>query len=196
MKNKRKDKNIKRGKILNFTSSLSGAMGFLGGYQICHNVCLGIIALLSIIGITLVGMPLLFLTKVAIPFWIAAFFLFLISLFFYFRNKCISKNLLLFNGGIIIAGVPFNFMKDFFVYLWIIGGGIVLLSILFFIKDKIKNNKKYFQCEECKLKYKEKKWAEKCEFWCKKYKSCNLKIIKHANGFFFLKKKSYNVKEN
>ncbi|HIH08497.1 MAG: hypothetical protein J4224_03105 [Candidatus Diapherotrites archaeon] len=37
-----------------------------------------------------------------------------------------------------------------------------------------------FQCEECKLKYKEKSWAEKCEAWCKAHKSCNLEIIRHA----------------
>lgn len=130
------NKDIKKGKAITITSSVSGVMGFLGGYQVCHNVCLGIIALLSIIGITLVGMPLLFLTKVAIPFWIAASFLFIISLFFYLRSKCISKNLLLFNGGIIIAGVPFNALKDFLLFFWIIGGSIILISIVLFIKDK------------------------------------------------------------
>ena len=76
------NQNVKKGKALTVTSSVSGVMGFLGGYQVCHNICLGIIALLSIIGITLVGMPLLFLTKVAVPFWIAATFLFVISLIF------------------------------------------------------------------------------------------------------------------
>lgn len=42
------------------------------------------------------------------------------------------------------------------------------------------NNKEPYQCLECGLKYKEKKWVEKCEIWCKKNKSCNLEIIKHA----------------
>ena len=132
-----KDKDVKSEKVLNFTSSLSGTMGFLGGYQVCHNVCLGIIALLSLIGITLVGMPLLFLTKIAIPFWIAAVMLFLISLIFYFRIKCISKNLLLFNGGIIIAGIPFIQFKDFTFVFWIIGGILIIVSLLLYIKDKI-----------------------------------------------------------
>ncbi|MBI2004324.1 hypothetical protein HYS72_02555 [Candidatus Pacearchaeota archaeon] len=142
-KRQKKKKDVKKGKALAFTSSVSGVMGFLGGYQVCHNVCLGIIALLSLVGITLVGMPLLFLTKVAVPFWIAAFFLFFISLFFYLKNKCISKNLLLLNGGIIIAGVPFSFMKDFFVYLWIIGGSFVLLSIVLLIKNKLIKNRTF-----------------------------------------------------
>jgi hypothetical protein len=40
------------------------------------------------------------------------------------------------------------------------------------------NNK--YQCEQCKLFFKDKKTAQKCENWCKKYKSCNLDIIKEA----------------
>lgn len=36
------------------------------------------------------------------------------------------------------------------------------------------------QCPECGLKYQKKEWADKCEAWCKKHKSCNLDIIKHA----------------
>lgn len=43
-----------------------------------------------------------------------------------------------------------------------------------------KNKKSYFLCEECKLRYKEEQWAEKCEKWCKEYHSCNLYIAKHA----------------
>ncbi len=41
-------------------------------------------------------------------------------------------------------------------------------------------NNQFYQCPECGLEYKEKEWAEKCEMWCKKYKSCNLEITKHA----------------
>lgn len=40
--------------------------------------------------------------------------------------------------------------------------------------------KTYFQCSECGLYYKNKDMAKKCENFCKKYKSCNLDIIKHA----------------
>ncbi|MBI4149330.1 hypothetical protein HY491_02700 [Candidatus Woesearchaeota archaeon] len=134
---------IFREKILSISSSVSGIMGFLGGYQVCHTICLGIIALLSVIGITLVGMPLLFLTKVAIPFWIAASFLFLVSLYFYFKSRCISKSLILFNGGIIIAGIPFGALREFSSLFLVIGGSIVLISIVLFIKDKTTKNKSY-----------------------------------------------------
>lgn len=36
------------------------------------------------------------------------------------------------------------------------------------------------RCPECGFEYREKEWAEKCEVWCKKYKSCNLEITKQA----------------
>ena len=45
----------------------------------------------------------------------------------------------------------------------------------------VKNKKiSGYKCGECKMLYKNKILAKKCEEWCKKYKSCNLKIIKHA----------------
>jgi len=43
-----------------------------------------------------------------------------------------------------------------------------------------KGGKKYYKCKECGLLYLDKEIMEKCQKWCSKYKSCNLKIIKHA----------------
>ena len=37
-----------------------------------------------------------------------------------------------------------------------------------------------YECPECKLKYREKKWAKACEMWCHEHKSCNLEITAHA----------------
>jgi len=48
------------------------------------------------------------------------------------------------------------------------------------VKIKLKNNKKYFICEECSFAYKEKAIAMECEDWCKKHQSCNTEITKHA----------------
>jgi hypothetical protein len=41
-----------------------------------------------------------------------------------------------------------------------------------------KDNKKYYQCEECGHIYETEELANKCEEWCKEHKSCNLKIVK------------------
>lgn len=132
-----KMKNFITEKAATLSSSLSGTLSFLGGYQVCHNVCLGIIALLAIIGITVVGMPLLFLQKVAIPFWTVAVLLFGVTLALYFKKKCISKNLLVLNSGIIMAGIPFKAVQNYRVMFWIVGGTLVVLSLLFYIKGKI-----------------------------------------------------------
>ncbi len=42
------------------------------------------------------------------------------------------------------------------------------------------NNKELYQCEECSFHYQDKAIAEKCEEWCKEYKSCNIEITSHA----------------
>jgi hypothetical protein len=43
-----------------------------------------------------------------------------------------------------------------------------------------KKVKDLFLCEECNLLYKEEELAQKCEEWCREYKTCNLEISKHA----------------
>lgn len=37
-----------------------------------------------------------------------------------------------------------------------------------------------FTCPECGLRYADEETARRCEAWCRKHKSCNLEIIKHA----------------
>ena len=128
-------------KISSAGSIASSITSFFGGYQVCHNVCLGIIAFLSILGITITGMPLLFLQKVAVPFWIAAVVLLFITLILYLKKKCISRNLIILNTGVIIAGVPFSSVQDYSKIFWIIGGAVVLISITLFIKDRISRRK-------------------------------------------------------
>ncbi len=44
---------------------------------------------------------------------------------------------------------------------------------------KTKKSKLYV-CTVCGFLYEEKELAQKCEEWCKTYKSCNLEITKHA----------------
>ena len=42
------------------------------------------------------------------------------------------------------------------------------------------NETTLFQCEECKLTYRDRETAEKCQAWCREHNSCNLEIIKDA----------------
>lgn len=133
-------KNLKE-KIVGATGSVSGAASILGSWQICHNICLGLIALLSLIGITVVGMPLQFFTEIAVPMWLAAAGLLVVTILIYLKKPCISKNLIIINSGLIIAGVPFQMFQPYSLLLWIIGGTAVAIGIYFFIRDRTKGKK-------------------------------------------------------
>ncbi len=133
-------KNLKE-KAIGATGSVSGAASILGSWQVCHNICLGIIALLGIIGITVVGMPLEFFTKIAIPMWTIAVILLFIIIAVYLKKPCISKNLIIINSGLIIAGIPFQPLQKFSVFFWTVGGILVLLGVSFFIRDKIQKKR-------------------------------------------------------
>ena len=124
-------------KFLSLFSGLSGGLSFLGGWQVCHNLCLGIIALLSMIGIAVVGMPLLFLTQYAVYFWSIAVLLLVPTLIMYWKNrKCMSNKLILFNVGIVIASMPFASLQAYQIAFWFIGGILIASSIWMFLKSR------------------------------------------------------------
>ena len=130
----KKNRRSRKGKGFATASGISGVFSFLGGWQLCHNLCLAVIAMLSVIGITVTGMPLLFLTQYAIYFWSAALIFLIPTIFMYFRNCCMSKNLLLFNIGIIVLSVPF--IQELNPVFWVIGGVIILISIFSYLKGR------------------------------------------------------------
>ncbi len=130
-------------KVTSISGSLSGALSFLGSYQVCHAVCLWIITILSLLGITIVGMPLIFLQKVAVPFWSLAVILLAFSFIVYIKKKCLSKKLLILNTGLIVAGMPFSQLQDYSKYFMLVGGILVLISLILFIKDKLQGRKKW-----------------------------------------------------
>jgi hypothetical protein len=121
-------------RLVGATGSVSGVASILGSWQVCHNVCLGLIALLSIVGITLTGMPLSFLTKVAVPLWSVAVILLGITFYLYKRLGCVSKGLLVLNTGLITAGVPF--FEKFQLAFWVLGGIIAVYGIFLLITTK------------------------------------------------------------
>lgn len=148
MKRKTSNKNNKtyKEKFLGLFSGLSGSLSFLGGWQVCHNICLGIIAALSLIGITIVGMPLLFLQQYNVYFWSAAVLLIIPTGIMYWKNrKHMSNKLILFNSGIIIAAVPFIELQDYMVFFWLIGGALIFYSALMLVKRHFKPSKVRFK---------------------------------------------------
>ena len=133
-------RNIKE-RAIGAAGSVSGIASILGSWQACHSVCLALVGFLSILGITVVGMPLVFLTEVAMPVWTVAVILMIIAAILYIKKRCISSRLLVVNSGLIIAGIPFPFLQRFTEIFWVIGGVLVITGIFLFVKDKIHKNK-------------------------------------------------------
>lgn len=127
--------NVKE-KLVGIAGSASGAASVLGSWQICHSVCLGLIALLGVFGIAVAGMPLAFFTTLAIPMWITAFVLLLIALVLYVKKNCISNRIILLNSGLIIAGTPFSQVQTFLPAFWTAGGILFFTGLILFVKDK------------------------------------------------------------
>ena len=118
-------------KMGNFLSSASGTLATLGSsWQLCHSICLTLIALLGAVGIVITGMPLLFLSEYSVYFWGFAILLLLPTLAMYSRNpKCGSKNVLMFNVGVVIAGTPGQFIGGLQPVFWLVGGIIAFAGL-------------------------------------------------------------------
>jgi len=84
---------------------------------------------------------LLFLTKVAVPFWIAAFLLLATTIILKYKKLMhLSDKIILLNSGLIIAGTPFQQVQQFNYIFWIVGGILVIFSLGWYFYDKL--NKK------------------------------------------------------
>ena len=126
-----------KGKLLGFFSSLSGGLSVLGSWQVCHSLCLSFIALLSVLGIAIAGMPLLFLNQYATYFWSAAFLLLMPILIMYWKNRrCMSVKLILFNIGVVIASIPFAQAQPYQIIFFVVGGAFVASSAWMFLKSR------------------------------------------------------------
>lgn len=124
-------------KILGASGGITGTLSFLGGYQVCHNACLALISVLTILGFSVAGMPLLFLTRVAIPFWTIALALLALTIILKFgKDMKFSGKIILLNSGLIIAGIPFQQLEQFNYIFWIVGGSLVTFSIGWYFYDK------------------------------------------------------------
>ncbi len=125
-------------KLISSVSSISGLSGIFSSYNVCHSLCITAISLLSIIGITVTGMPLLFLQTIALPVWLFGLTLFIVTVLLYFKHHGISRNLLIANSGLLLAGTPFVQETSYKIYFWIIGGLIVGYAIFLVVKGRIK----------------------------------------------------------
>ncbi len=48
------------------------------------------------------------------------------------------------------------------------------------VKEIVRNDRRYYVCEECGFAYEDRVWAEKCEDFCSKHHACSVEITSHA----------------
>ncbi|MEK6874324.1 MAG: hypothetical protein AABX52_01085 [Nanoarchaeota archaeon] len=128
-------------RTIGYVGTVSGGTSIISSYSVCHQLCMAIIAVLSIIGISVSGMPLLFLQQYNTLFWSIGVTLLIIGVYIYYQKGCISGKLLLTNTGLLVAGIPFKPLVSYQLLLWMLGGALVLSSIILWTYEK-KNNKK------------------------------------------------------
>lgn len=134
-----------REKIFSFSSFVGSTASILGNYNLCHSACMLLISFLSIVGITVVGMPLLFLQSWAPYMWSLGALFLILSVILYLRmNSCISKRAIGINSGLLIAGVPF--FKGINPLFWITGGAVVFFNLVLFAKERFNNHRENDCC--------------------------------------------------
>lgn len=127
---KSEDKRVRYASIASSTATLISA------HNVCHSLCMGLIAFLAVFGIVIVGMPLAFLQDYNIYFWAMAFLTLVVMLVMILKKwGCVSNKTLLFNFGLLIAGFPFAaYPIDNFLLL---AGGLTALSaVVWFLSEK------------------------------------------------------------
>lgn len=125
------------GKISTITSGISAGGSIISAHNVCHSVCLGAVALLSVFGIAASSDILMFLQDYNMIFWIMGIFFLLLSLILLVKfGPCISKKTILGNTGLLIVGVPF--FGEVNSVLLVIGGSIVVLSFFLYVNDRFK----------------------------------------------------------
>jgi len=126
---------MKQEKLIPVSNSLFGGMSVLSSYNVCHSVCMGIIAALSFFGIAVAGFPLAFLIPYQIYFWTFGIAILAIALILYkIKGPCISKHMILANSGLLLAGVPF--LQNFSAFFLVAGAVIALGAIILWWREK------------------------------------------------------------
>jgi len=123
-----------KSRVSAIASGTTGAASIISAHNVCHAVCLGVVAVLSLFGIALSSTALMFLQDYNLLFWSMGLFFLLISAALYVRLGCVSTKAMTANAGIIIAGVPFFPTAQ--VAFWIVGGAIFLVTLGQYMKQR------------------------------------------------------------
>ncbi len=126
---------LKKEAAINATNATMGGMSIISSYNVCHSVCTVAIAVLSLFGIAVSGMPLFFLTQYQAYFWgIGMVFLAVAVTLYFWRGPCISKHMILANAGLLFAGFPFA--KSYFMLFMVAGFAVVAAAVALYLAER------------------------------------------------------------
>ena len=118
----------------------SGVLGGIGSiHNVCHSLCVTVVSILAIFGITTSILPLMFLQTYQMYFWLGALAFTSASLYFYLKQRhpvTRDRNLLLINFGLLLFGLPFTQVADYVDFFRFIGISISIMGVLLFIFSK------------------------------------------------------------
>lgn len=119
----------------------SGAFGAIGSlHNVCHSLCVTVVSTLSVFGITLSVLPLMFLQTYQTYFWWAALAFTVASLYFYLEQplprKDRDRNFLILNVGLLLFGLPSKQLADYMDFFRFAGGSLVFAGVVLFLFGK------------------------------------------------------------
>lgn len=131
-----KNKNMKRGsKISVAAGSASGVGSIISVHNVCHYLCLGVVAVLSVFGILVSSDVLMFLENYNLIFWSMGLLFLFVSIFLLYNfPNCISKKAITANAGLLVFGFPFQIYNFLF---WIAGSVVLVATIGWYIRDRV-----------------------------------------------------------
>jgi len=136
MKSKKCCKNGKKKKderVFGLAGGVSGAGSVISAHNVCHALCMAVVAFLSVFGIIVSSDILMWLQDYNLFFWsMGMIFLGVSFVLLYLKGNCISKKMIVLNIGLLIIGFPF--LQNWFV--WTPGILISLFSVGWYMRDR------------------------------------------------------------
>ena len=133
---KKNKNNRAKGRFAGYFGIVSGSGSIISAHNVCHAVCLGVVAVLSVFGLAVSSTALMFLQDYNILFLTMGILFLLLSLVMYAKfGKCISTRLIIFNAGLVVAGTPF--IPALQLVFWAAGFSIAIFVLAVYIKERV-----------------------------------------------------------
>src|SRR3989344_357201 len=136
---KKRTKHVKvqpENKLVGIAGNVGAAGSVVSAHNVCHVLCLGAVALLSVFGVIIASDALMWLEAFAWPFWIMGVAFLALSLALYAKyGPCISRKAILANAGLIVIGAPFAQSMQWLV--WAPGVALTGFALLWFFYSGI-----------------------------------------------------------